>query len=209
MAALDRLIPTPRMVETDCVELAAPAALVWERVRHLDLARSPLARALFVLRTLPARIFGERTRGREPPTFRVDDLVSTTEHPGFQLLVDDPPRELAVGAIGKVWQLDIPFEHVADAAAFAAFAREGFVKVAWSLHVVPRGEQGAAVELQVRVDATGADAWARFRRYWTVIGPASRFIRRSLLASLARELGTPESRDEERPPPRAAVHRAG
>jgi hypothetical protein len=44
------------------------------------------------------------------------------------VLVDDPPVEVAVGAIGKVWKPEIPFVHVADAAAFAAFDQPDFVR---------------------------------------------------------------------------------
>ena len=54
MSALDRLIPTPRLLEIDHVDLGAPPARVWESVRHGELARSPFARALFAVRTLPA-----------------------------------------------------------------------------------------------------------------------------------------------------------
>jgi hypothetical protein len=103
MTALDRLIPTPAMVEIDQVEVAAPLAPVWDAVRHLDLAGSPLVRALFAVRTLPSRWHGQR----EPLRLRLDDLVSSPEHPGFQVFADDPPREIAVAAIGKVWHLDI------------------------------------------------------------------------------------------------------
>jgi len=52
MTALDRLIPAPAMVEIDHVVLAAQPAQVWERIRHADLAESPLIRALFAIRTL-------------------------------------------------------------------------------------------------------------------------------------------------------------
>ena len=55
MSALDRLIADPRLVEIDRVDLAAPAEQVWRRVRHTALAQSPVARALFALRTLVDR----------------------------------------------------------------------------------------------------------------------------------------------------------
>ncbi len=55
MTALDRLIPAPAMVEIDHVVVAAQPAEVWKRVRHADLASSPLIRALFAIRTLPSR----------------------------------------------------------------------------------------------------------------------------------------------------------
>ena len=48
---LEDLVPTPRKLEVDTVDLAAPPAAVWNHIRHADLADSPLIRALFSLRT--------------------------------------------------------------------------------------------------------------------------------------------------------------
>jgi len=188
--ALDRLVPTPRLVEIDRLDLEAPPARVWERVRHGNLAHSPLVRALFAIRTM----------SRGETALRIDDLTSSPEKPGFQLLVDEPPHELAVAAIGKVWKPDIPFVHVSAAADFAAFDQPGFAKVAWSIRISPRGT-GTHLELEVRVDATDGESWRKFRRYFLLIGIGSRFIRRLLLAGIGRELGTPQAREEERPLP--------
>src|SRR6187551_948720 len=98
---LDTILATPRLLETDHVEVEAPARTVWNRVRHADLAQAPAIRALFTLRTLPSRLWGP------PPAtaLRLDDFRSSVGHPGFSVLADDPPHEVVVGAIGKVWKL--------------------------------------------------------------------------------------------------------
>lgn len=197
MSALDRLIPRPAMVEIDRADLAVGADRAWKAVRDLDLAHSPVARALFGIRTIPDRLRGKKPRLR----LRLDDLVSSREQPGFQILVDDPPREIAAGAIGKVWHLAIPFVHVPDAQAFNAFSEPDFVKVAWALRVVPQSERSACLEFELRVVATDEDAWKKFRRYFRLIGVGSHFIRRTLLAQLERDLGTPEAVQNERPLP--------
>lgn len=190
MNALDRVLPTPRVLEIDSVELAASPEAVWERVRHGTLGDAPLVKALFAVRTLST-----------DATLCIDDLESTAERPGFQVLVDEPPRTVVVGAIGKVWKLDIPFVHVADAAAFAAFDAKGYVKVAWSISVSPLGVGHSRLDFEVRVDATDGTSWKKFRAYFALIGPGSRFIRRSLLSGLARELGTPEGAEQTQPLP--------
>jgi hypothetical protein len=197
MSALDRLIPVPRLLEIDHVDLAAPASRVWDLVRHGDLARSPLIRALFAVRAFPDRLHGDRT----PSGLGLDDMVSTAARPGFQVLIDDPPHEVAVGAIGQVWKPSIPFRHVADAVAYAEMADPGWVKVAWALRVLPRGDRDVRLEIEVRVDTTDDEAWHAFRRYWRVIGPGSHLIRRSLLAGLAEELGEPGVTEERIPLP--------
>jgi hypothetical protein len=194
-SALDRLIPAPAMAEADHVLLAAEPARVWQTVRHLDLASSPLVRALFAVRTLPNRLTGQLSELR----VSLDDLVSSAAQPGFQILVDDPPREVAVGAIGKVWHLRIPFVHVADADAFAAFIEPDFVKVAWVIRVSPHGERDTRLDFELRVAATDPAAWRKFRRYFRLIGPGSHFIRRVVLSEIVRALGTPEAMENQRP----------
>jgi len=180
MTALQRLIPRPQLSEIDRIDVAAPAADVWEHLRHGELAHSLPVRALFKLRTLTNQAGGASS------AIRIDGMRSTQEHPGFQVLIDEPPLEFAVAAIGKVWRLDIPFVHVADEQSFAAFSQADFVKVAWAIRVLPRGGEKCHVELEVRVAATDEAAWRKFRRYFRVIGPFSRFIRHSLLRGVAR-----------------------
>lgn len=191
---LDQLIPVPRLVEVDRVEVAAPPERVWELLRHGDLARSPLVHGLFALRTLPDRLHGKHVDS----SLRIDQLASSPEHPGFQIL-GEGRCEVTVGAIGKVWQADIPFVHVQTAADFAGFNDSGFVKVAWTIRVMPYGQQSSEVEFEVRVDATDEESWPKFKRYFRLIGPGSHFIRRIVLASLVRELGTPQAKENERP----------
>ncbi|HWA73931.1 MAG TPA: hypothetical protein VG937_16425, partial [Polyangiaceae bacterium] len=125
---LDQLIPTPRLLELDGVDLATSPARAWQLVRHENLATSPLIHALFALRELPRRLRGDHTK----LTLRIDDLESSREKPGFQILAEDPLHEFVVGAIGKVWQAEIPFVHVDDARQYAEFSDAGFVKVAWA-----------------------------------------------------------------------------
>jgi hypothetical protein len=191
MTALDQVVPAARLVEVDHVDVDAEPARAWADVRFGDLAASRVARALFALRTVADRLAGE-----EPEVaVRIDDMTSTQERPGFRMLSETPGTEVVVGAIGKVWRVRIPFVHVADAEAFAAFDAEGFVKVAWALRVLPRAS-GSRVEIEVRVDATDDESWGRFERYFTVIGPASRYIRRSTLAALRHRLeGPPPAAD--------------
>ncbi len=117
------------------VDLALPPDEAWQLVRHGNLARSPLVKALFSLRTLPSRFTG----AVEKVALHLDAIASSPAHPGFRILVDE--REVVVGAIGEVWQLDIPFVHLEDAAAYTAFIEAGWVKVAWALRVRPWGER--------------------------------------------------------------------
>lgn len=70
---LEGLIPTPRSVEVDRVNVAAPPEQVWQLLRHGDLNRSPLIQALFWLRAVPDRLRSKH----EATSLRIDDLKST------------------------------------------------------------------------------------------------------------------------------------
>ena len=184
MTLLDHILPSARLVEVHAADVAADPARAWAALRGADLADTPATRALFRARTSLERLFGGSPA---PFAVRIDDMRSTPEAPGFQRLGETPGSEVAVGAIGKVWRLRIPFVHVGDARAFARFAGPGYVKVAWSIRVAPR-PGGARVAIEVRVAATDDASWRKFRLYFAAIGPFSRFIRRSLLAGLQERL---------------------
>lgn len=191
---LDELIPEPRLAEIDHVDVGVAPDDAWRVVRQADLGRSPLIRALFAIRTLPSRLAGREV---ETAAFGIDD-ITRTDRPGFRILAESE-RGVAVGAIGKVWELDIPFVELEDGESFARFSDPGYVKVAWSVGVAPRGEHATRILLELRVSATDDSSWSRFQRYFRVVGPASRFIRHQVLGSLARDLGMPEAEENERP----------
>ncbi|SDS01487.1 SRPBCC family protein [Actinopolymorpha singaporensis] len=172
--ALDRMLPAARMVEIDTVDLGLSPEDAWEVIRHGDLfAHSRMVRALSTLR-------------------RVPDRLGTPMRPGVQVLVEDSPHEMVVGAVGKVWRARIALVEVPSATAFVEFDRPGFVKAAWALRLVPLGERATRVTLEVRADATDAATWRRFRRHLRVFGPGSRLLRRRMMAGLGRAHGPKE-----------------
>jgi hypothetical protein len=193
MPELDRLIPTPRLLEVESVTLSAPCDSVWNHLRNGDLGESPLVRALFDLRTWPSRALGHVPEKKA--ILRLSDLKSTVEQPGFQILAEEPGKSLTIGAIGQVWHLDIPFHHVGGPDAYASFNAAGWVKVAWEIRLEPEST-GCRLELEVRVDATDSTSWTKFSRYWILIGPGSHFIRHVLLSDLKRRFGSPKADDE-------------
>lgn len=205
-SVLDSILPAPRLRETDTVNLAMTPALAWQEIRYGDLADSRAVGALFTIRGLPGQLLhrhGEpgTQRQADPLRLTMDSFASTAGKPGFQLLAEESPHEVVVGAVGKVWRFDAPFVHVADAAEFAAFDKPGFIKVGCAIKLRPLGDRDTQVVLELRVGATDDAAWRSFRRYFAVIGPGSRFIRRSALSRIARRHGTPEAAENGRPLP--------
>ncbi|MBV8365497.1 MAG: hypothetical protein JO194_03260 [Candidatus Eremiobacteraeota bacterium] len=190
MGDLERFIPSPRLMQIDRIDVGAPLARTWEYVRRYDFASSPVVRALFWLRTAPDRALRHATA---PNAMRIDDM--TGEGQGFRRLAERAGESIAVGAIGKVWQPGIEFADVAPS-DFAAFDEADWVKVAWELRCVPRGELVTRIVFELRVSATNAEAWRRFQNYFAIVGPFSHFIRRHLLQRVRRELGSPRQAEK-------------
>jgi hypothetical protein len=198
MSCIDRILPTPRLLERDSTELTAPRERIWEGVRHAELVRTPFMRALFAHRASAAR---EGVALVDRVLLRLDDARSSPLRPGVAILAEEPGTEVILGVIGKVWQPDVPLVHVDGAEAFTAFDAPDFVKIAVALRLAPRPEGTTELEIEVRIDATDDASWRKFQRYFATVGPAARFVRRVLLASLTCELGDPDVQADARAMP--------
>lgn len=185
MSNLDRFIPEPRLREMDYVDVGVAPDLAHSVVRHFDFARSDLVRMLFSLRTVPSRLRGERPASA---SMRIDDIGAPNT--GFHVFVDEP-TSLLVASVGRFWEPDIRFHDVSEA-RFAEFMDAGFGKLAWEVRFEARG-QGTRIVFELRVTATDDDAWQHFRRYFRLVGPFSRLIRRHVLDMVVEELGSPEA----------------
>lgn len=184
---LDDFLPQPRLRELDTVEVGVPVAEAFRAISTLDLGALPIARALFEARAIPERLAGKHP---EPWDLRLETILSSTH--GFRLLATEPERGFVVGAIGAVWESSIPFVDV-EPAAYRDYAEPGQAKVAWELRVDPLTAASSRISFEVRVTATDEESWARFRRYFALIGPFSHLIRRMMLANVAKGLGKPDA----------------
>ncbi|HVZ80225.1 MAG TPA: SRPBCC family protein [bacterium] len=193
LTPLDKFLPDWRLRQVDRIDVTTPADQAWAAARELDLYRLGFVKGLFWLRTVPDRLLG---RGpKMPPQMTIDDIFRIPE-PGFRLLEEQKGREVALGAIGKVWKLKIPFLEV-PAWEWRRFHDPGFTKVAWSLSVDPLPGGGSTLKTDVRVTATDEVSWRKFRAYWSLIGPFSHAIRRVLLAHFKKALGERPAPDPE------------
>jgi hypothetical protein len=186
---IDRFLPSYSLRQVDHAPVAAGSELAWPFVRGIDFYQVGLARLLFAVRLLP-ETFGARLRGRPSPlapSAHIDDF--TRPGMGFQVLAEEPGREIVVGAVGRVWQPQIQFATVTPE-AFSAFDEPGFGKIAWSLAVEPRESGGTWITFDLRVGFTDRGAEARFRPYWALIGQFSHALRRGFLRLCQRKLGT-------------------
>jgi hypothetical protein len=162
------------------VRVAAPAAVTFAAARELELHRSPLIRGIFRAREL--FMAATAMRGRAPQRPFLDEVLSL----GWRILAEEPGREIVIGAVTQPWLADVVFRGIPPE-EFAAFDQAGYVKIAWTLAATPLGPRDSVFRTETRAIATDPESRARFRRYWTVVSPGIRLIRRETLRLVKRE----------------------
>jgi len=188
----ERLLPRPDAVRAEHLLVDGAIDAVYERVRRADFMRawreSPAVRALFA-----ARGFGERivataaghARPVEPPPPESMRLVDLPAHGEWVLLGEDPPHEIAFGAIGRFWSGETAWEQI-EAARFATFDRPGFARIACDFSLRPYGGARTLVSYECRTQATDPAARRGFLRYWRPLSPFIGVVLRSQLRVVER-----------------------
>ncbi len=170
---LDRFLPTCEVLERHETRVVAPAEMTFVAAREMDLMQSPLVRAIFrgrelLMRATPATKRQERTFLHE-----VLEL-------GWGVLAEESGREMVLGAVTQPWEADVRFRSLPPD-EFAAFDAPGYAKIAWTIRAEPLGPATSRFCTETRVATTDADSRKRFRRYWTMVSPGVRLIRRESL----------------------------
>lgn len=177
---LDRFMPVFEVSERHAIDVAAPAAMTFAAARAMDVNRAPLARAIFALRALPARLRGRHVE------WQARSLVHETLAIGWRMLAHVPDRTLVMGAYTQPWTMDVEF-HGLPAERFAAFEEPGYAKIVWTLEAEPLGPDRSRFVTRTRVQTTDPVSRRRFRRYWALLSPGILLIRRASLGLVKRE----------------------
>jgi len=170
---LDRFLPECEVLERHETRVAAPADVAYLAAREMSLAASPVVRAIFRGRELLMRSSATEER---PPQSLIDEVLSI----GCAVLAQEPGREIVLGAVTQPWKSDVKFRALPPD-EFATFDEPGFAKIAWTIRAEPLGPATSRFYTETRVATTDADARKRFRRYWTMVSPGVRLIRRESL----------------------------
>ncbi len=165
----DRFMPAPAVDERHEIDVDAPASFTFDAACEMDLNRSPIVRAIFALRTLPARLQGPVPQPRSAP------LLTETQSLGWRILAQTE-HEVVVGAVTQPWRAHVKFRGL-DPDAFAGFAEPGFAKIVWTLEAEPLGAATSRFRTRTRVSTTDPRSRTRFRRYWAFVSPGIRLIR--------------------------------
>ena len=172
---LDRFLPECEVLERHQTRVAAPADVTFVAARSMSLMGSPLVRAIFRGRELLMR-----SSAKQPDEQLRQSLIDDCLSIGWGVLAQEPGREIVLGTVTQPWVSDVKFRALPPD-EFAAFDKPGFAKIAWTIRAEPLGLETSRFYTETRVATTDADARKRFRRYWTMVSPGVRLIRRESL----------------------------
>jgi hypothetical protein len=176
---IESFISYADVAESHEIVVRAPADLVFDVARNLDLLSLPIVSAIFRLRE---KLF----RSKSEPRSHRQGLVAETMALGWGVLVERPHRELVVGAVTQPWVGDVKFRPIPPE-QFASFAEPDLVKIAWTLEVDPVERGLTRFRTQTRVLATDENARRKFRRYWRLTGAGIILIRWLANRAIRRE----------------------
>jgi len=189
---IERLLPRPDAVRAEHLLVDGALDAVYEAVRQADFMRawreSPAVRLLFAARGVGERVVSAAARRGHPhelpppEAMRLADLPARGE---WVLLGEDPPHEVAFGAIGRFWSGETSWEEI-DAAGFASFDRPGFARIACDFSLRPYGVARTLVSYECRTQATDPASRRGFLRYWRPLSPFIGVVLRSQLGVVAR-----------------------
>jgi hypothetical protein len=174
---LDRFLPEAEVRERHSIAIQAPARLVFETARRFDL-RS--IRAVAAVLRLRAWFLGSQ-KSAGPRM----GLVEETRRLGWGVLEDQDGRYYCAGAVCQPWLPDVTFRAVPPA-DFPGCREPDFVKIAWTLEVLPIGDERTRFSTETRAAATDEGARRKFLRYWKKVRPGVLLIRICLLRALRR-----------------------
>ena len=176
---LDRFMPVCEILERHHINVAAPASVTFGIARELNLFELPVLRWVFKGREL---MFRSAPDNRPRPR----GLLARVQSLGWVVLAEIPGREIVLGAATKPWEANVKFRSV-PSDEFAAFNEPDYVKIAWTLRADPIGATSSIFRTETRAIATDASARAKFRRYWSLLGPGIFLIRKMMLGPVRAE----------------------
>ena len=171
---LDRFIPEYEVREQHDVRVQAPAWMTYRSALALNIHDSSIIRAIFRGRELLLRAEHHAAPPVETPF--LEQMITL----GWGVLAEEQGREIVLGAITKPWEPNPRFAPI-PAVEFATFSLPNSVKIAWSVSVERLTDSESIFRTETRVRTTDAEARRRFRRYWALVFPGVRLIRREAL----------------------------
>lgn len=192
---INQFLPKYRLRQVDRIRLSCSPEKAWDTIRNFDTYDLAISKFLFNLRVIPEQIF-KRFRGQKVRLkrhSRINDFTGAGK--GFQILAEEPGREIVIGSIGKFWKLNIEYAEF-DIHKFQEFRKPGYGKLVWNLRLDPDSQSGSWLTWELRVTSTDDSSWSKFRKYWFLIGNFSHLLRRMALKDFQYQLGQGRTDEE-------------
>jgi hypothetical protein len=175
---LDEFAPAWQFRESHSIEIAAPAARVFDAINAVRADEILLFRTLTWIRRggrrLPESILNA---GDSTP------IIDVALRTNFVRLADDAPRELVIGTIVGA-PPGGPGQTTPE--VFRKAMPPGYALATMNFLVRPNRAGGSVVSTETRVFANSNAARRRFAVYWRLIYPGSALIRRMWLRAIKR-----------------------
>lgn len=178
-AVLDRFVPEPDEGGRHEITIHAPAELVMEVARNIDIESIWMIRALFWLR---GKLLGVQMEKAGPRAGLIEQMLGL----GWGCLAEEQGRYFVAGAACKPWQANPGFSAIAPE-QFVSYAQPDEVKIAWTLEAEALGPELTRFGTETRVVATDEEARKKFRWYWRRFGIGIVLIRKILLPVVRRQ----------------------
>jgi hypothetical protein len=191
----DEFLPVYDVSDEVATAVAADTGTTWGALMDADLIevgrQRPLVALLGAIRFLPELVW-QRLHGEHPAAAPERlTLRDTTKLPmsvgGWVLLGERPPKEIALGLVGKFWRPVIEFADV-KASAFNDWREPGFAKTVFALGTRELDGERTLLWAMMRTATTDERAGAWFRRYWTFgVGAGAHVLVNGLLDLVRKE----------------------
>ncbi|MFZ0889433.1 MAG: hypothetical protein WA005_13345 [Candidatus Binataceae bacterium] len=150
---LETVLPEYDFREFHQTRVGAPASYVFRAIKESTSRELPGMRILMAIRSLPARLTGQRNSASSSDRTVLEGLIAA----GFLILAEQRDHEIVVGRIGQFWKpTGGESPPVADLDAFIGFDRSGFAKVATNFLLEVRQDGSTALSTETRIAATDA-----------------------------------------------------
>jgi hypothetical protein len=176
---LDRFFSDTDLSERHETTVRAPAALVYETARNLDLGSLWLVQRIFWLR---GRVLGAREAGPMWSRGFVGEALAA----GWGVLAEEPGRLFIAGGQCQPWMPDVVFSALPPE-GFAAFSEPDRVKIAWTLEAQPVDASVTRFITETRAVGTDAEARRKFRLYLRVFKVGILAIRWMMVPAVRRQ----------------------
>lgn len=175
ISILSEALPKACFSERHSLDIDGTPEQVWTALTELRWSELRVTTPLMWIRRLGG---SDRTGERRP-----------LEDGPARLMCTDPPAYAAAAAIGRPWRLRP--EHGPDVKSLSevrGFAEPGWLKYGMDFTVAAVTENRTRITTTTLCEPIDEQARRRFAPYWALIRPFSAFIRRDILAAIARRV---------------------